>query len=227
MRKRRHSVDPALVVGIAGGSGSGKSTLARRLCERLGPAAVFLTQDVYYNDVDEALFTPRVWNYDHPEALDLALFARHVQSLRDGEPVEIPAYDFGLYRRTGEARRVEPAPVIVLEGTLILAQPCLRDLVDVRVYVDAPDDVRFIRRLRRDILERGRDVETVTEQYVTWNRPMHARFVAPSREFAHIVVPGGGWNTRALEAILGMVRMLRPSLEILPARPETLEGDET
>jgi uridine kinase len=220
-------VDPALVVGIAGGSGSGKSTLARRLCERLGPAAVFLTQDVYYHDVDEALFTPRVWNYDHPEALDLALFARHVQSLRDGEPVEIPAYDFGLYRRTGEARRVEPAPVIVLEGTLILAQPCLRDLVDVRVYVDAPDDVRFIRRLRRDILERGRDVETVTEQYVTWNRPMHARFVAPSREFAHIVVPGGGWNTRALEAILGMVRMLRPSLEILPARPETLEGDET
>lgn len=227
MRKRRHSVDPALVVGIAGGSGSGKSTLARRLCERLGPAAVFLTQDVYYHDVDEALFTPRVWNYDHPEALDLALFARHVQSLRDGEPVEIPAYDFGLYRRTGEARRVEPAPVIVLEGTLILAQPCLRDLVDVRVYVDAPDDVRFIRRLRRDILERGRDVETVTEQYMTWNRPMHARFVAPSREFAHIVVPGGGWNTRALEAILGMVRMLRPSLEILPARPETLEGDET
>lgn len=227
MRKRRHSVDQALVVGIAGGSGSGKSTLARRLCERLGPAAVFLTQDVYYHDVDEALFTPRVWNYDHPEALDLALFARQVQSLRDGEPVEIPAYDFGLYRRTGEARRVEPAPVIVLEGTLILAQPCLRDLVDVRVYVDAPDDVRFIRRLRRDILERGRDVETVTEQYMTWNRPMHARFVAPSREFAHIVVPGGGWNTRALEAILGMVRMLRPSLEILPARPETLEGDET
>lgn len=215
------------MVGIAGGSGSGKSTLARRLCERLGPAAVFLSQDVYYHDVDEALFTPRVWNYDHPEALDLPLFARHIQSLRDGQHVEIPAYDFGLYRRTGETRRVEPSPVIVLEGTLILAQPCLRDLVDVRVYVDAPDDVRFIRRLRRDILERGRDVETVAEQYMTWNRPMHARFVAPSREFAHIVVPGGGWNTRALEAILGTIRMLRPALEVLPPGPETLEGDET
>ena len=227
MRKRRQHVEPALVVGVAGGSGSGKSTLARRLCERLGPAAVFLTQDVYYHDVDAALFTPRVWNYDHPEALDLHLFARHVQALRDHQAADIPAYDFGLYQRTGETRRVEPAPVIVLEGTLLLAQACLRELLDVRVYVDAPDDVRFIRRLRRDILERGRDVETVTEQYMTWNRPMHARFVAPSREFAHIVVPGGGWNTRALEALLGMIRLLRPALELLPAGPETMEGEAT
>lgn len=212
MRKRKPKELPALVVGIAGGSGCGKTTLARRLAARLGDGCASLTQDVYYHDVVPEFFPPSEWNYDHPDALDLALMANHIRCLKHGECVEVPAYDFGLYRRTGQTTRVEPAPVLIVEGTLLLAHDALRDTLDLRVFVDTPDDVRFIRRLRRDLLERGRDLDTVIHQYMTWNRPMHQRFVAPSRTWAHVVLPNGGMGARSLDILLGAIRQWRPQL---------------
>ncbi|NMC81583.1 MAG: uridine kinase [Armatimonadetes bacterium] len=211
-RRVKPKQPPALVVAIAGGSGCGKTTLAVRIAERLGKACIVLPQDVYYHDVDEDWFPPRVWNYDHPRALDLSLMVSHVRELKRGHAVDIPSYDFGLYRRGAEMSHLEPAPVLIIEGTLVLANDGLRNLADLRVYVDTPDDIRFIRRVRRDLIERNRDLDTVIHQYTTWNRPMHQQFVAPSREHAHLVIPGGGLNLKAVVPVVGAIHDLRPDL---------------
>lgn len=222
MRKRPVRKPCALVVGIAGGSGCGKTTLARRLAARLGDGCALLAQDVYYHDVAPDFFPPSEWNYDHPDALDLGLMADHVRRLKHGEAVDIPAYDFGLYQRTGQATRIAPAPVIIVEGTLLLANQALRNLLDLRVYVDTPDDLRFIRRLRRDLVERGRDVDTVIQQYMTWNRPMHQQFVAPSRACAQVIIPNGGLTARSLDVLLGAIREMRPDV-VVQTGPEALD----
>ena len=219
-RKKRAKA-PALVVGIAGGSASGKTTLARSLDARLGDACALLPQDLYYHDVAEDWIPPEHWNYDHPDALDLDLMVRHLRSLKVGVATEVPCYDFGLYRRTGETRTMPPAGIVIVEGTLVLFHAPLRDLCDIRVFIEAPDDIRFIRRLRRDTLERGRDMETVIRQYTGWNRPMHQRFVQPSREHAQIILPNGGLNSRSVDILVGAIRELRPNIAVLPAEGQS------
>lgn len=172
------------VIGIAGGTASGKSSVCRVAAERLG--CPLLGHDRYYRDAPE----PRRFNFDHPDALETDLMVRHLQQLRAGEPAELPVYQFGVHRRAAHTERVEPGPLILVEGILVLADPGLRGCFDLSVYVDCPDDIRLIRRLRRDIAERGRTMESVLDQYLATVRPMHERFVAPGRALAGLVLDG-------------------------------------
>jgi uridine kinase len=179
----------AACVGIAGGTASGKSTLARALAAHLDGAAIVIEHDWYYRDqsgVDLAA-RPKV-NYDHPDALDTALLCNQLEALRAGLETDAPQYDFTGHTRAAHTRRVTPHAVYIVEGIHVLGDPCLRALCDVRVFVDVPADVRFIRRLRRDTRERGRTVESVIEQYLATTRPMHEEFVAPARAWAHLLV---------------------------------------
>lgn len=174
------------LVVVAGGTASGKSTAARTAVARI-PGSVLIAHDRYYHDIPE----PRGHNFDHPEALDTALLVDHLRALRAGQRAPLPVYDFASHSRTAEVEWVEPAPVVVVEGILTLAYGPLAELADLRIYVDTPDDVRLVRRIRRDIRERGRTVESVLDQYLETVRPMHERFVAPSRERADVVLCGG------------------------------------
>jgi uridine kinase len=174
------------LVVVAGGTASGKSTAARTAAARI-PGSVLIAHDRYYHDIPE----PRGHNFDHPEALDTALLVDHLRALRAGQRAPLPVYDFAAHARTDTVEWVEPAPVVVVEGILTLAYGPLAELADLRIYVDTPDDVRLVRRIRRDIRERGRTVESVLDQYLATVRPMHERFVAPSRERADVVLCGG------------------------------------
>ncbi|WP_234504112.1 MULTISPECIES: uridine kinase [Thermus] len=190
------------VIGIAGGTASGKTTLARSLAEALGERVALLPMDHYYRDLSHLPFPERLsLNYDHPEAFDLPLYLAHAQALLAGKSVERPTYDFKAYTRGGQTVRVAPAPVVILEGILVLHFAELRALMDLKVFVDADADERFIRRLERDVRERGRSLESVVAQYLEKVKPMHLAFVEPSKRHADVILPGGGQNAVALEML--------------------------
>jgi len=190
-----------ILIGLAGGSGSGKTMVTRRLIEQLGSDRVIVVeQDSYYKDLNHLPFAERAaQNFDHPEAIDSELLIHHVQELLHGRTVEIPIYDFTQHMRKRDTRSTGPHDVIVLEGILILDNPRLRKLMDIKVYVDTDADVRFIRRLKRDTKERGRSMESVIEQYERTVRPMHLQFVEPSKRYADIIIPEGGFNEVAID----------------------------
>ncbi len=197
----------SFTIGIAGGSGSGKTTLARLIMEHIGPEHIaFLPHDAYYKDFSHLPLEERArQNFDHPNALETDLLIEHIQALKRGEPVHRPVYDFATYSRKPETVLVEPRPVILVEGILVLAEPRLRALFDLKLYVDTDPDIRFIRRLLRDIRERGRTLDMVVEQYLRTVRPMHLEFVEPSKRYADLIIPEGGLNTVALEVILARI----------------------
>jgi uridine kinase len=197
-----------MIIGICGGTGSGKTTVANRILESVTKdEVVFLQQDSYYRDLDQLPVDIRnVVNFDHPDAIDNDLLVEHLRALKRGEAVELPLYDFKTHSRRAETLRVEPQPIIIIEGILIFAEQRLLDEMDVRVYVDTPDDIRFIRRLSRDVAERGRTVESVIEQYLSTVRPMHTQFVEPSKRCADVIIPEGGHNLVSISLISGRIR---------------------
>jgi uridine kinase len=197
-----------LVVGIAGGTASGKTTVARRIYEALPTSRVaFLDQDSYYRDLGHlSLDERRAVNFDHPEAFDTALLVGHLRSLKAGHPVEKPTYDFVESTRASATVTVPPAELILIEGILVLHMEAVRSELDVRIFVETEDDVRIIRRLTRDIKERGRDFDHVVSQYFRHVRPMHLAFVEPSKHHADIVVPRGGSNETAIDMLVGALR---------------------
>ena len=196
------------VVGVAGGTGAGKSTLVEDFVERIGAEKVaVLPSDAYYRDGGDLSFGDRnEINYDHPEALEMDLLVADLTRLRDGHLIHRPVYDFKKHSRLHERLRVEPAPIIILEGILILVDDRLRELMDLKVFVDAPSDLRFIRRLQRDVARRGRSVESVTTQYLKTVRPMHERFVEPYRHHADLEIPGYGDSDEGLRLLVRRVR---------------------
>jgi len=199
-----------VLLGVAGGTGSGKTTVARRIVEAVGKRRIaFLEMDSYYKDIDWKTRDDLLHhNFDHPSALDLELIAEHLRELKAGRTVEVPVYDFVTHRRTAETIRVDPQPVVMLEGILVLAVRELRDLLDFKIYVDTDADIRFIRRLRRDLDERGRDVADVLRQYLGSVRPMHLEFVEPSKRWADVIIPEGGENLVALEMVIARVEKI-------------------
>jgi len=200
--------DPTpVVIGIAGGSGSGKTTVLQRIVGAFGDEAIALLQhDAYYRDLVHLPFEERATvNFDHPNSIETELFVRHVDALLDGHAVNSPVYDYKNHVRSGDTIRIESRPVILLEGILVLAEQELRERMDIRIYVDTPDDVRLIRRIRRDIQERRRTIESVLEQYERTVRPMHLEFVEASKRFADVIIPIGGKNEVAIEMLLARV----------------------
>ncbi|BBM68555.1 uridine kinase [Rhodothermus marinus] len=199
-----------VVIGIAGGSGSGKTTVLRRIVEAFGPDRIaVLEHDAYYRDLSHLPFEARTQvNFDHPDALETSLLRAHLEALLAGRPVEKPVYNFTTHTREPYTVRVEPRPVIIVEGILVLAEPELRELMDIKLYVDAPDDVRLIRRIRRDLQERGRSIESILEQYERTVRPMHLEFVEPSKRLADVIIPGGGYNQVAIDMVLARIAAL-------------------
>jgi len=206
------SVEPArnILIGIAGGTGSGKTTIAQELCRTLGPeTATLVQQDSYYIDLTHLPFEQRAQtNFDHPSACDWKLLIEQISELRAGRAIRRPVYDFHKHSRTGGTVLVEPRRVVVLEGILILENPQLRELMDLRIYVDTEADVRLLRRIHRDIRERGRTLESVADQYLTTVRPMHTTFVEPSKQHADIIIPEGGHNRRAISSLVAGIRSL-------------------
>lgn len=201
-----------LVIGIAGGSGSGKTTVAQEILNRVGPARIaYLPQDAYYKDLSGLPPAQRAEvNFDHPNSLETELLIQHIQKLKKHQGVELPIYDFATDKRTDRTISIAPRRVIVVEGILIYAEPALRKLFDIRIFVDTDADLRFIRRLERDIHERGRTTESVIHQYLTTVRPMHLEFVEPSKRYADVIIPQGGFNTAALDMVVARIEaMLR------------------
>ena len=199
-----------VLIGIAGGSGSGKTLVARNILRELGSdRVVVIDQDSYYRNLEDIPFRDReARNFDHPDAFDNDLLKQHVRELLEGRSVAQPIYDYAQHRRLDETRTVGEHLVIVLEGILIFVDPELRDLMDIKLFVDADPDVRFIRRLRRDLVERGRSVDSVIRQYEESVRPMHVQFVEPSKRFADVIVPQGGHNKVAIDLVKTKIREL-------------------
>ena len=198
------------LLGVAGGTGSGKTTVANAILESVGQARISLIQqDSYYSDVNWTSETELLHhNFDHPSAIDNDLMVSHLAALKAGHPVEVPIYDFVRHRRTARTRRVEPQPVILVEGILIFVEASLRNLLDFKIYVDTDADIRLIRRLGRDMSERGRTVQDVLRQYLETVRPMHLEFVEPSKRWADVIIPEGGENKVALEMVVARVEQL-------------------
>jgi uridine kinase len=200
----------AFTIGVAGGTGSGKTTVSRRIWEAVGRERIaYLQHDNYY--MNQSHLTPEErarTNYDHPDSLETSLMVRHLRELRAGRPVDIPMYDFSVHNRAKETLRVNPAKVILVEGILIFTEPALRELMDMRIFVDTDADIRFIRRLRRDMVERGRSLDSIVKQYLGTVRPMHMEFVEPSKRYADIIVPQGGDNRVAMEMIVSRIQAL-------------------
>lgn len=198
------------MLGVAGGSGSGKTTVAEHLARLSGVARVALVRlDSYYRDSPHLPLDERAaMNYDHPDAFDWPLLMDHVRALCEGRAVEVPVYDFAAYARRAETVRLEPTRIVVVEGILVLYEPELRDLFDLRVFVDTDADVRLIRRLERDVAERGRTLASVLDQYLATVRPSHLQFVEPTKRYADVIVPRGGLNTPALDLLVARVREL-------------------
>jgi uridine kinase len=198
-----------LLIGIAGGTGSGKTTLAARITDSVAGHAVLIQQDWYYWDRSGISEREReAINYDEPAAIDNQLLANDLANLKRGQRADCPQYDFSTHTRLPEPRRIEPARIVIVEGILLFAVPELRALFDLRIFVDTDDDIRLMRRIRRDIVERQRDIASVESQYYESVRPMHLLHVAPSRRFAHLIVPEGGENAEALEVIVGRLKHL-------------------
>lgn len=204
-----------LVIGVAGGTGSGKTTIANVILERVGPERVaYLPHDAYYKDLSGLPEKQRkAVNFDHPNSLDNQLMSEHIQALKRGETIYLPVYDFTTDSRTKETIAVDPQPVIIVEGILIFAEPDLRDEMDIKIFVDTDADVRFIRRLQRDIEERGRTVESVIHQYQSTVRPMHLEFVEPSKRYADVIIPKGGYNQVAMDMIIAPIKSLLQEME--------------
>lgn len=198
----------SLCVGLAGGSGSGKTTFAHRIADGIPPEAVALIpHDHYYRDHPNKSFEDRAQlNFDHPDALETSLLVQHLEHLRAGNPIERPIYDFTTHRRREETVRIEPRPIIIVEGILTFVDPRLRACFDIKVWVDTDADIRLMRRIRRDIEERGRDFASVRRQYYDTVRPMYDEFVGPSRRTADLIIPEGGANRVALDLILARLR---------------------
>jgi len=198
----------SLIIGICGGTGSGKTTVANRILESVSASeVVFLQQDSYYRNItDLPLDYRNIANFDHPDALDNDLLVNHVRRLKAAEAVDLPLYDFKTHMRMNETQHVEPKPIVIVEGILIYADPRLLEQMDIKVFVDTPDDSRFIRRLRRDLDERGRTVESVIEQYGATVRPMHMQFVEPSKRHADVIIPEGGHNLVSIDLLSGKIR---------------------
>lgn len=199
-----------IVFGVAGGTASGKTTVANAILEAVGASQVaYLPHDAYYRDQPPHSFAERSRpNYDHPESLETELLIQHIEQLLKGQTIRVPVYDFTLDRRTAETILVRPAPIILVEGILIFTDPQLRQLMDVKIYVDTDADVRFIRRLRRDIEERGRSLDSVISQYLDTVRPMHLEFVEPSKRYADVIIPEGGLNKVAMEFVVSRLLQL-------------------
>jgi len=197
-----------MIVGICGGTGSGKTTVAQRIVEAIGEdKALLLAQDAYYKDRSHLAFEKRVeFNFDHPDSIDSDLITEHLARLKGGEPIAQPVYDFTRHVRKPETRLVEPRPVIIVEGILIFANEKLRCHFDLKVFVDADADIRFIRRLRRDLLSRGRTLDSVVQQYLQSVRPMHSQFVEPSKRHADIILPEGGESPAAMNFLIRVIR---------------------
>jgi uridine kinase len=200
----------SVVIGIAGGSGSGKTTVQRRVMERFGPRRIaLLDHDAYYRPLDHLSPEQRArFNFDHPDALETELMVEHLDQLLAGEPVEKPTYSFETHSRRAETETIDPRPVVLVEGILVLAEPALRERMDVKLFVDAAPDVRLMRRMERDLHERGRSVESVLEQYRRTVRPMHLEFVEPSKRHADVIIPRGGQNQVAIDMVLARVQSL-------------------
>jgi uridine kinase len=199
-----------LVIGIAGGSGSGKTTVAQAILQRVGSERIaFLQHDSYYKDLRGLPPAQRnEFNFDHPDSLETDLLIQHIVCLKKGKPVEVPIYDFSTDSRTTQTFTVQPQNVILVEGILIFTEPALRKLFDIKIFVDTDADLRFIRRLERDIHERGRSTDSVVKQYLHTVRPMHLDFVEPSKRYADIIIPEGGHNTAALDMVVARVEAL-------------------
>ena len=200
----------SVVIGIAGGSGSGKTTVQRRILERFGTDHIaLLDHDAYYRDLSHLPLADRArFNFDHPDALETDLMVRHVDGLLAGTAVPKPTYDFTHHRRLTETITVQPRSVVIIDGILVLAEPELRARMDIKLYVDTPDDVRLMRRIERDISERGRTLESVLAQYRRTVRPMHLEFVEPSKRHADVIIPRGGKNQVAIDMVLARVHSL-------------------
>ncbi|KFZ42011.1 uridine kinase [Anoxybacillus flavithermus] len=211
MRKR------PVVIGVAGGSGSGKTTVTKAIYEHFqGHSILMLEQDFYYKDQSHLPFEERLkTNYDHPLAFDNDLLIEHINKLLNYEPIDKPVYDYTLHTRSNEVIRVEPKDVIILEGILVLEDERLRNLMDIKVYVDTDADIRIIRRLLRDIKERGRTLESVIEQYVNVVRPMHNQFIEPTKRYADIIIPEGGHNHVAIDLMVTKIQTILEQNSIL------------
>ncbi len=204
-----HSSTP-LVIAIAGGSGSGKTTVSNAILKSVGGNRIaYLPHDAYYRDLSSLSEAARqLVNFDHPDSLETELLITHIEQLKQWQPIELPIYDFTKHVRTANTRTIEPQLIVVVEGILIFAEARLRGLFDVKIFVDTDDDIRFIRRLERDIAERGRTMESVISQYHRTVRPMHMDFVEPSKRYADIIIPEGGRNQVALDMVISRVEAL-------------------
>lgn len=197
-----------MIIGICGGTGSGKTTIARSIVEAVGARNVVLVeQDSYYRNLSDMPLDERHQaNFDHPDSLDSDMLVNHIKRLKQGEKVDMPLYDFKTHTRSDKIEVIEPKPVVIVEGILIFAEPRVLDLLDVRVFVDTPDDIRLMRRLKRDFTERGRSFERTLEQYARTIRPMHFEFVEPSKRHADVIIPEGAQTGVSVEFLCGLVR---------------------
>lgn len=197
-----------MIIGICGGTGSGKTTIARAIVNSVGaPNVILIEQDSYYRNLaDMPLDERHQANFDHPDAIDSDMLVNHIKRLKQGEPIEMPVYDMHTHTRCDRTERLEPRPVVIVEGILIFAESRILDLLDVRIFVDTPDDIRLIRRLRRDVIERGRTFERTLEQYERTIRPMHFEFVEPTKRHADIIIPEGAQTGVTTDVLCCMVR---------------------
>ncbi|BCY18286.1 uridine kinase [Leptolinea sp. HRD-7] len=202
-----------LVIGIAGGTGSGKTTVASVILNKVGRSRIaYIPHDAYYKDLRHLPPIRRQEvNFDHPDSLESELMMQHIRDLRDWKSVYLPVYDFTTHTRTEQTVEVKPSRVILVEGILIFTEASLRDMFDVKIFVDTDPDIRFIRRLQRDIAERGRTMESVVTQYLTTVRPMHLEFVEPSKRYADVIIPEGGLNVAALDMVIARIEMMLKS----------------
>jgi uridine kinase len=197
-----------LTIGVVGGTGSGKTTVARAIYDSLGLDAAFIDQDAYYRDMAHLPLADRAKaNFDHPDAFDTDLLVTHLESLRDGQPIDKPTYDFAAHTRAALTVPVHPKEIIIVDGIMLFADARIRALCDIKIFVEVPDDIRFIRRLERDVADRGRTMEGVIKQYLGTVRPMHLEFVEPSKRYADIILPEGGRNQVGVDMILARVFM--------------------
>ena len=200
-------MEKILVIGIAGGSGSGKTTLMKRLVEQFGYDVSVLSHDNYYRRHDELTYEERcLINYDEPASLETDLMSQHLDLLRQGQAIDCPVYDYTVHNRSNETIRIEPRKVIIVEGIMIFENEALRNLMDIRIFVDTDADIRLCRRIKRDVNKRGRSLESVLTQYQQTVKPMHEQYVEPSKKFAHLVVPEGGKNYVALDMIVDRIQ---------------------
>ena len=199
-----------IIIGVAGGTGSGKTTVTRQILSRVGEQRIaYIPHDAYYRDLAHLPPNLRAQvNFDHPDSLETDLLVKHLKQWRSGLAIEVPVYDFTTHRRTENTARVDPQRVALVDGILVFAEPALRDLFDVKLYIDADADIRFIRRLRRDVAERGRTTESVIEQYLSTVRPMHLEFVEPSKRYADVIIPEGGHNQVAMDMVAARIEYL-------------------